>query len=136
MAYVTLFTWSFLAATLLPLGSEPALVVLVRRGYPPLALVVVATVGNYLGACTTYWLARVAAAALREREASASAHRAARWLSAYGQPALLLSWVPIVGDAIVAAAGAARVPFGPFSGWTIGGKLARYLVVAWGAHAW
>ncbi len=54
----------------------------------------------------------------------------------YGAPALLLSWVPLIGDAIVAAAGLARMRWWPFAGWTVVGKAARYLLVAWGASAW
>jgi membrane protein YqaA with SNARE-associated domain len=42
-----------------------------------------------------------------------------------------LSWVPLVGDALVALAGAAHVPFISFSLWTIIGKAARYAAVAW-----
>lgn len=138
MAYLTLFAWSFLAATLVPVGSELALVVLVRKGYPFPALILVATIGNYLGACTTYWIARTAAGRLTTQRASPSARmtRASSWLNAYGQPALFLSWVPLIGDAIVAVAGAVRMPFVPFSAWTIAGKLARYVIVAWGARAW
>jgi membrane protein YqaA with SNARE-associated domain len=37
----------------------------------------------------------------------------------------------VVGDAIVAFAGAARVPLGTFSFWTLIGKAARYAAVAW-----
>ncbi len=138
MAYLTLFAWSFLAATLVPVGSELALVVLVRKGYPLPSLVLVATLGNYLGACTTYCIARAAAGRLTTRRKSPSARmtRAASWLNTYGQPALFMSWVPIIGDAIVAVAGAVRMPFVPFSAWTIAGKLARYIAVAWGARAW
>lgn len=54
-----------------------------------------------------------------------------RLLDRYGRPALLLSWVPIVGDAIVAAAGVVKVPFAPFSLWVIIGKAARYAAVIW-----
>jgi membrane protein YqaA with SNARE-associated domain len=57
--------------------------------------------------------------------------RAGHWLRRHGAPALLLSWVPIVGDGIVVLAGATRVPFLPFSLWTAAGKGARYAVVAW-----
>ena len=127
MAYLTLFGWSFLAATIVPLGSEPALALLVRREYPFWPLVLVATAGNYLGACTTYWLAKTVA---RDR-----APAAARLVASRGAAALLLSWVPFLGDAIVAAAGAAGVRFLPFSIWTIAGKLARYAAVAWAAGA-
>jgi membrane protein YqaA with SNARE-associated domain len=133
--YLTLFGWSFVAATIVPLGSEPALVVLIRQGYAFPAVVLVATAGNYLGACTTYGLGRAAARALRPDESSRTAKRAAELVARYGAPALVLSWVPVIGDAIVAAAGVARMPFLPFSVWTVLGKAGRYLAVAWGARA-
>jgi membrane protein YqaA with SNARE-associated domain len=134
LAYLTLFTWSFLAATIVPLGSEPAVLVMVHQGYSLAAIVAVATVGNYLGACTTYWIA------LRARHAfsptpSPRLRHASTLIGKYGQPALLLSWVPLVGDAVVAAAGLAQVRFMPFSLWTFAGKLLRYVLVVWGARA-
>lgn len=92
--------------------------------------VAVATLGNYLGACITYGLARAAASRLGGDSATRST-RALRWFQRYGPPALLLSWVPLVGDGIVVLAGAARVPVATFSLWTVLGKATRYLVVGW-----
>lgn len=136
IALLTLFAWSFLAATVLPLSSEAPLVVYVRA-YGQVALpVLVATVGNYLGACTTYWLARRTAQALgRGQEAADSQTRSARLMRRFGQPVLLLSWVPILGDALVALAGAMRLPFVAFSLWVATGKGLRYLAVVWAASA-
>ncbi|HVL70211.1 MAG TPA: YqaA family protein [Vicinamibacterales bacterium] len=135
-AYATLFAWSFLAATVVPLGSEPALFAVVFGGYPFWTAVGVATTGNVLGACTTYWLGHRAAAALEARGFTrADDSRAGRLLRRYGQPALLLSWVPLIGDALVAAAGAVRTPLLPFVVWVSIGKAARYAAVAWGAGA-
>jgi membrane protein YqaA with SNARE-associated domain len=146
--YAALFGWSFLAATILPLGSEPALFAMVARGYSVPATVTIATAGNYLGACTTYWVGRGAASVLEARHGfHTSAHgtgaegpaagawqrRAAALVSRWGQPVLILSWVPLIGDALVAAAGMARMPLGPFSFWVILGKALRYVAVAWGA---
>lgn len=131
LAYVGLFVWSFLAATVLPLSSEVALALLIReRGSVPLPIVV-ATAGNFLGSCTTYWLGRRAALALARRPPARGEERAGRLLRRWGGPALLLSWVPVVGDALVALAGATALPFGQFALWTICGKALRYLVVAW-----
>src|SRR3712207_508392 len=131
-----LFAWSFLAATILPLGSEAPLAVYVRS-YGQLTIpVLVATAGNYLGACTTYWLGRRAARALVKGAESAEGDpRSARLLRRLGPPALLLSWVPVLGDALAALAGAVRMPFGRFSFWTAAGKLLRYAAVAWAASA-
>jgi len=135
MDLLTLFVWSFLASTILPLGSEPALVAIVRRRDAMALPVTIATAGNYLGACTTYLLAMTASKAIRSERALRRMERAASLVRKYGPPALLLSWVPFLGDAIVAAAGAARMPFLPFSVWTLAGKAARYaalaLVVNW-----
>lgn len=129
-----LFFWSFLAATILPVGSEPALVALTRSSDRVALLLLIATVGNYLGACTTYGLARLAAEKADARLDSKAGPRAVHLLDRYGRPALLLSWVPLVGDAIVAAAGVVKIPFGPFSMWVIAGKAVRYAVVIWVAQ--
>ena len=136
LAYGGLFFWSFLAATVLPLSSEVPLVALVRLEGRLVAPVLVATLGNYLGACTTYWVGRRAARTLgARRDPSKGERRAARLLNRYGQPALLLSWVPLVGDALVALAGATGLPFRAFSLWVVLGKAARYFAVAWVAYA-
>ncbi len=133
-ALAGLFFWSFLAATVLPLSSEAPLVVYVRSYHQLPIPVLVATAGNYLGACTTYWIGRRTARALgRGLEAARNNTRSARLLRRFGQPVLLLSWVPILGDALVALAGAMRLPFGAFSLWVAIGKGLRYLAVAWAA---
>ena len=130
MDLLALFFWSFLAATIVPLGSEPALALIVARRDLIALPVAVATLGNYLGACTTYALAWTASRFLARDSQSPRVKRAEEIVRRYGPPALLLSWVPILGDAIVAAAGAARVPFLPFSAWTIVGKALRYVLLA------
>ena len=118
---------SFLAATVLPLASEVPLAVVVRRHGDFFLPVAVATLGNFLGACTTYGLARAAATKLAPERLS----RALILFERHGAPSLVLSWVPVIGDAIVAIAGASRVPLVAFSFWTLIGKAARYAAVAW-----
>lgn len=132
-SYGVLFVWSFLAATLLPVGSEPALIAIVQKEKAFLLPVAIATLGNFLGACTTYFIGKGAAhlADQKLETHSLADTRAGRLFQRFGQPVLLLSWVPFAGDAIVALAGALRVPLLPFSLWVIAGKLGRYAVVAW-----
>jgi membrane protein YqaA with SNARE-associated domain len=135
---LALFAWSFAAATFLPLGSEVPFAYLVHSRQEAALPVAVATAGNYLGACTTYWLARGAIRILQtrrlERESLATRHpRAVAFVQRWGAPALVLSWVPVVGDLLVAAAGALRLPFATCSICLIAGKLARYLALAWTA---
>ena len=130
--YAGVFGWSLLAATIVPLSSEAPLAAIVYHNREWLVPVVVATAGNYLGACTTYALARWAAQAAGLNEAHGGAHRsAARLVARYGAPAMLLSWVPVIGDALVAVAGAVAMPFVRFSLATVIGKAARYVMVAW-----
>ena len=126
MAYLALFGWSFLAATLVPLGSEPMVLTMAYQGYHGPSVVAVATVGNTLGAVTTYLLARFAATRV---EPKGVAKRALDLVARYGYPAVLFSWVPIIGDAIVAAAGASAMRFVPFLILTAAGKLLRYWVL-------
>ena len=75
MDYVALFASAFLAATILPLASEVPLAILVRKHEAIGMLVVVATAGNFLGACTTYFLAKATSCrgslAKRSRELAA-----------------------------------------------------------------
>ena len=124
---LALFAASFAAATVLPFSSEAVLALVVAKSGGWIVPVLVATLGNTLGACTTYWLGRASRAAVPTP--SARTERAAALIGRFGSPALLLSWVPLIGDVIVALAGAARMPFGRFAVWTTIGKAARYVVV-------
>ena len=128
MTLLVLFLWAFAAATILPLSSEVPLAVEVARTGQWQLPVAVATLGNVLGAATTYALARLAIT--RAPAPSQRVARAAAWLARYGPPTLLLSWVPLIGDVFVALAGAARMPWLPFLAWTTLGKAARYVAVA------
>lgn len=128
--YVLLFMAAFGAATVLPLPSEVPFAYVVLESGDRLWPVVVATSGNYLGACTTYVLARLAMARFVPAR-TGRWDRAAAAIRRFGAPALLCSWVPVLGDALVAVAGAARIPFGRFSVYTAVGKAARYAALAW-----
>jgi membrane protein YqaA with SNARE-associated domain len=54
--YLNLFVLSFLASTILPFGSETLALALIYKGFNPVIIVMIATLGNYLGSCTTYYL--------------------------------------------------------------------------------
>ena len=51
-----LFVLSFLAATILPIGSEWLLIVMIIQKFTLADVVFTATLGNFLGACSTYLL--------------------------------------------------------------------------------
>jgi membrane protein YqaA with SNARE-associated domain len=128
MELLILFAWSFAAATILPLSSELPLAVEIARSDGWAIPVLVATLGNVLGAFTTYGLARAAITAAPTP--SPRVARASAWLARYGPPILVLSWVPLIGDLLVGLAGATRMRMLPCAVWTTLGKLARYVAVA------
>jgi membrane protein YqaA with SNARE-associated domain len=127
--YVGLFVSSFVSATLLPGGSEFLLAALVREAPREIWMAIgVATVGNTLGALTSYVIGRVLPQTKQHI-------KAVQWLRQWGHAALLFSWLPIVGDALCVAAGWLKI--NPW--WATlsiaTGKLARYVVVAHFAKA-
>lgn len=129
-----LFLLSFLASTLLPLGSEWLLVVLLLNHADPTAAVATATVGNWLGACTTWGVGVWGGPLLIRRVLRVSPsdeERAERFYARYGSWSLLLSWLPVIGDPLCLAGGLLRIGFIRFSLLVFAGKLARYVVVAW-----
>lgn len=129
-----LFLLSFGAATLLPLGSEWLLAALVIKGEPLFACIATATLGNTLGALTSYLIGRSGSGWLMQHLLHTSAkqrQRAERWFSRYGSWALLFSWLPVVGDPLCLAAGVLRIPAWTFLVPVATGKLARYLAIAW-----
>jgi membrane protein YqaA with SNARE-associated domain len=117
-----LFLSSFLAATLLPGGSEAVLFALLKL-HPEQAVqaLILATLGNTLGGMTTYGMARL----LPEKKLPEKSAVVAR----HGAPILILAWAPIVGDALCAAAGWLRLPWLPCALWMALGKGLRYGVV-------
>ncbi|RMD79174.1 MAG: DedA family protein [Gammaproteobacteria bacterium] len=137
-----LFLSAFLASTLLPGGSEAALLGLAAAGAaPPSALWLAATAGNTLGGLSSWllgrWLARRAGPgrAAGDPAAEPRGRRALERVRRWGAPALALSWLPVVGDPLCLAAGWLRVPLLPAAAWMALGKGARYallLLPFWG----
>lgn len=132
--YPALFALSFLASTLIPLGSEWLLVLMLINGYDPAAGVATATAGNTLGACTTWLVGRYGGDWLLARLFRISEHQreqAEAWYQRYGSFSLLLSWLPVVGDPLCLVGGLLKIRFTLFLLLVGVGKLARYAAVAW-----
>lgn len=132
--YPALFAVSFLASTLLPLGSEWLLAMMLTQGYHANTTVGVATIGNTLGACTTWLVGRYGGNWLLERLFKISdqqRQRAEDWYRRYGAASLLLSWLPVVGDPLCLVGGLLRINPFLFILLAGAGKLARYAAVAW-----
>lgn len=132
--YPALFTVSLLASSLLPLGSEWLLALMLTQGYQPTTTVAVATLGNTLGACTTWAVGRYGGGWLLTRLFRISEQqrqRAEAWYRRHGAASLLFSWLPMVGDPLCLVGGLLRINPLLFLLLVATGKLARYAVVAW-----
>jgi membrane protein YqaA with SNARE-associated domain len=133
----TVFVVSFLSATLLPIGSEPAVF-----GYVKLnpghywTVVSIATFGNTLGGMLDYWFGRGAKYAVARDKQT----RYLEWLERLGPKALFFSFLPMVGDPLCALAGWLRMPFWLSSAWMMLGKFVRYCVMTalllWVPDSW
>lgn len=125
---LTLFISSFLAATLLPGGSEALLIYnLTQQPQMVVALVIVASIGNSLGSFSSYGLGYIGAKKLTDVQ---STSKSAMWVKRYGVYSLLLSWMPVVGDVICVAAGFYKLPLLQSAIFISLGKTCRYCIIA------
>jgi membrane protein YqaA with SNARE-associated domain len=136
-----LFVVALLAGSVVPLPSEALLAGLIWQGQAPATAVVVATLGNTLGAATLFWLGgRLARGSAGgrffrwlERRTGVDGpqiERARARLGRWGSPAMLFTWLPFVGDVIVVAAGFAGSSWTAFVIFAGLGKALRFAVVA------
>lgn len=144
----TLFIVALVSATLLPMGSEPAVVGLLQLN-PELfwPAIFTATAGNTIGGAISWWMGLGAHQAWRAarrrrheglpdvagskppRQLSRSERRARVWLRKWGAKTCLLSWLPVVGDPLCAVAGWLQLPFWPCVFYMAIGKFLRYVAM-------
>lgn len=123
---------AFTSASLLPGSSEIVLAALWYQGYDVLWLWLVATLANVAGSVLNWWLGGQLGRFQHKRWFPASAEQMARaqtWAHKFGPFALLLSWLPVVGDPLTVAAGVLRYPLWQFIALVFLAKGARYGVL-------
>ena len=133
MSLWLLFISSFISSTLLPGGSEVVLAYLVTESqHSLLLLVLIATLGNTLGAMTSWGIGRLIAIRYSTKKLSKpSQQKAVERIQKYGSPILLLSWLPIIGDPLCVAAGWLKLHWLTSLLFISTGKLIRYIVVVY-----
>lgn len=128
-----LFISAFISSTIAPGGSEAVLAYLVTTGHYQVELIViVATIGNTLGAMTTWGLGMLAAKKFPLATLlSENKQKALRAVKDKGIWTLFFTWLPLVGDALCFAGGWLKLPFFQACFIIMLGKLGRYAVIAW-----
>lgn len=153
-----IFLVSFLSATLLPMGSEPALFGYVTLNPHMLwTAIAVASIGNTAGGMLDWWMGFAARRGFVRLKARRRAHartaapaggpmpepastkrpngqapmneRYHRWMRRFGPPLLLLSWLPVVGDPFCTLAGWLRLSWRECLFYIAVGKTLRYVAV-------
>jgi membrane protein YqaA with SNARE-associated domain len=130
-----LFLSAFVSATLLPGSSEVVMTALVTA-WPDVVWWAfgVATAGNVTGCLLSYGMGLAARNGYErfQRIKVDLEHPLVQRMRRWGPPALFLSFLPLVGDVLVVAAGWLRLPLLPSMLFIAAGKATRYLLLALG----
>lgn len=133
LGFLGLFISAFISSTIAPGGSEAVLAYLITQNQLPIsALISVATVGNTLGALTTWWLGlwtarKYPTKLLNQPRQQKTIALVRQW----GYWALLFSWLPLIGDGLCFAGGWLKIsPLLSFMA-ILTGKALRYIAVAY-----
>ncbi len=130
----TVFVVALVSATLLPMGSEPAVFGLIKLN-PDLfwPAILVATAGNALGGAVNWWMGFGAKRAYESYKHSSVQAKALAWLEKLGPRACFFAFLPIIGDPLATVAGWLKLPFWQCFLWGALGKFLRYVVMTAGA---
>jgi len=131
--YLSLFTISFLAATILPLSSELILAGLIATSnYDNLLLLIVASFANVLGSVVNWALGFYSRNLTIKKWfpfEGKQIEKSSQWFSKFGKWSLLFAWVPIIGDPLTLVAGLLKVKFKEFLILVTIGKVSRYFII-------
>ncbi|MDR1882161.1 MAG: DedA family protein [Prevotella sp.] len=135
--YIGLFIASFLAATILPFGSEFVFAGLLAMGMNAWGCVVVASAGNWLGGMTNYYLGRLGKMEWIEKYLAvdrAKMEKMRRRLEGKGAVMAFFSFMPVAGDVIALALGYMRANVYIVNVAMFSGKLLRYILIMYGVN--
>jgi len=114
-------------------GSEALLLYDISQNYNLTLLLISATLGNTLGSLINYFIGLKGVDYLRSKKVAKEKqlNKAHDYFEKYGAWALLLSWVPIIGDPITLIAGVLKYDIRKFIVIVLFAKGMRYIMIAW-----
>jgi membrane protein YqaA with SNARE-associated domain len=133
-SYLLLFFWSFLSATILPIGVEPYYAWQVSASDDLLFPLLIASVGNTLGGITLLYMGMMGSPWIYKQLHSQKKEKIeslSQWVQKYGHPLLLLSWIPVIGDILVMIVGMSKPKMGISIMYLSIGKTLRFFFVGW-----
>lgn len=129
--YLGLFLASFLGATIIPFSSEIVLSFLILNGYDFKLSLLIATIGNWLGGLSSYYLGRLGRWETLERFFNLKKekiHHLKTKIDKWGSTLAFLCWLPIIGDPIAVSLGFFRINYILVATWMLFGKIFRYII--------
>ncbi len=130
--YWGMFISAFLAGTVLPFSSEAVLLACIGLGLDPILSTLSTTAGNVLGGLTCYWIGHLGKMEWIEKYLGVKKEqmdKAERFIKGKGSWIAFLSFLPVIGDAILVVLGLMRAnAFIVAISMTLG-KLARYTIL-------
>jgi len=135
--YIALFLLSFLASTLLPLGSEWFVYYLVDIEYNIVFIILIASLGNYLGSVINYYIGTKGSNTILHKAIKfdkKDTRKAKEKFRRYGPAILFFSWLPVIGDPLTFVAGLLKYDFKKFTFYVFLGKTVRYIMIVFIAY--
>lgn len=136
--YIGVFLAAFLAATILPFGSEPVIIGVLAAGASPVPVLIAATIGNFLGGMSCYWLGWLGKRQWIVQYLKMPREKVDKWtawLQGKGSWMAFFVFLPGVGDFFAVALGLLKANVWGVALWMFAGKFLRYLAV-FGAFDW
>lgn len=130
--YLGLFVGSFLASTVIPMSADLLLVGVLALGADVWWCLVIATLGNWLGGLTSYWIGWLGRWDWLERWFKVKKEQLIRQqqrVECFGAWLALFTWLPLVGDIFAIALGFYRVSPRLSAFYMLLGRFLRFL--AW-----
>ena len=131
--FIGLFLASFLGATIIPLSSEIVLSILLAKGYDLNISIVVATIGNWLGGLSSYFLGTLGKWSFVEKYFRIRREKIIRFKSKidkWGSVYAFFCCLPFIGDPLAISLGFFRTNLLKVSVWMFFGKLVKYILWA------
>lgn len=136
--YAGLFLAAFISGTVFPLSSEGLLIVMLSLGYNMTTSVAVATLGNFLGGVTCYYIGRLGNPEWIEKYFKINPDKWNKGLSFIqkGPGAIIafFSFLPVWGEVIILALGYTRANVLLTNISMLLGKFIRYFCIAKGVE--
>ena len=134
LGYIGLFISCFLAATfVIPFSPEVILGILILKGFNLQLTIIIATIGNWMGGMTSYFIGRIGDWKKIEKYFKIKKEKVNRFkkrIDKWGSVLAFFTWFPLGGDILALSLGVFKVDVYKVSIWMLIGKFFRFVVSA------